>query len=572
MNSLKTAHFLLLKTNSYKEFLFVIFTFFISALFEISTIAFVFSYIYSIISNGQKSNSFFENLHLLLPAYENNSSFILFSILIFVIFSGVIRSYSIYLTQSFAANIGIKSSKSVYRNATSDNNIKFNENEDAKVKSIILAKINQVISGVFINLLQLISSSIVSALIIIILILETKILFIYFALIIIFFYAFIYFSSKKLIKKFGYRFVKASNNLSEVLDDTLKLKQEINIYNVQDIFSNEVQKYDSRMRLALANSQFIATFPRYLIETISLGTILFLLIINAKSQESNDLSYISSIAAIGIFGLKLIPSIQIIYSSLTLIQTSTPALSELFHTITFRENKFGILKKKPIPKSAKINSLIIKNLSHKYKNSKSKTFDNLSCIFSYGQSTAIVGPSGAGKTTLLKIILGQEMFSKGEIYITCSNNKTYELKKREIKDRISLVPQKTALLTSSIKDNIYFARKHLITKESLSHIFQMSKILNLEDLFKSLPNGIDTVYRKEVDNLSGGQIQKIAILRALISKPEILILDEPTSAMDRDSMIQFSSLLKSLSKFLIVITITHNVELSKYHDKVIKLK
>ncbi|MBO8219543.1 ATP-binding cassette domain-containing protein [Prochlorococcus marinus] len=546
--------------------------FIFAALFEISTIALVFSFIYSLISTPLEATTFVEKLYTFFPQYGSNKIIAITSILFFILISGLVRTFSIYLTQIISANISIRVSNTVYKNSLSNEYISFNSKEDSKIKSIVLTKINQVVSGYFINSLQLISSLILSSILILVLLIETGSLFIYFALIIFVFYILIYFLIKNRIEIYGNKFVNASNKLALILDDTLKLKQEINIYKVQENFIKIFFKNDSEMRLSLAKSQFIATFPRYLIETISLGTIVLLLLLKVTLNEGNNIDEVSGIVAIGIFGLKLIPSIQVVYSSLTLIKTSTPALLELTKQIDFKKSSFkSNYKYRDIPDKEKIHAITIDKLSHKYINSNSYTFKNLSCAFRLGKSTAITGSSGAGKTTLMNIILGHEKFCEGKINIFTKNNKVFNYDPKILLGRISFVPQKPYLLTTSIKENIYFGRKNLINKNSEEKISKWVKELNLFDTFQKLPKGIETIYGKEIASLSGGQIQKIAILRALVSQPEILIFDEPTSAMDIESLNQFSNILKSLSKHFIIITITHSKKLSELHEEIIRL-
>ena len=143
-----------------------------------------------------------------------------------------------------------------------------------------------------------------------------------------------------------------------------------------------------------------------------------------------------------------------------------------------------------------------------------------------GQTLGIVGVTGSGKTTLLKLLLREYDVVDGEILLNGENIKNYKLK--DLRSLIGYVPQDQVLFAMSIKENIRFADPAY----SDERVEEVTKLCGLYNDIKSMPDGIDTIIGERGVSLSGGQKQRIAMSRALITNPDILILDDSLSAVD----------------------------------------
>ena len=180
------------------------------------------------------------------------------------------------------------------------------------------------------------------------------------------------------------------------------------------------------------------------------------------------------------------------------------------------------------------------NVSFNYP-SKPSVSTLIDCSFNIpdGKSTALVGVSGSGKSTILNLILGFYTVNSGKIY-----NGKYELNQvniNELRKKIGYVPQDSFMLDLSIRDAITLGDQ-LITDEM---VIDSLKNVGLFDFIQSLPEGLNTLIGSNGNQISGGQRQRIAIARALVRKPEILILDEITSSLDPENEQQLVSLLGS---------------------------
>ena len=139
----------------------------------------------------------------------------------------------------------------------------------------------------------------------------------------------------------------------------------------------------------------------------------------------------------------------------------------------------------------------------------------------------------------------------------------------EWRKKIALVSQNTTLIDESLKRNIIFGEdENLINKNQLNSVIEMS---DLGDFVKSLPYGLDTNIGEKGLKISGGQIQRIGIARALYLNPEFLLLDEPTSSLDSASEMQIYQTIKNLKDKVTILIISHKGNMKNICDKVYKL-
>lgn len=194
-----------------------------------------------------------------------------------------------------------------------------------------------------------------------------------------------------------------------------------------------------------------------------------------------------------------------------------------------------------------LKSIKINNLSFAYK--RDKVFDSLNFEIEKGDFAAIVGHSGIGKSTLFKIMLGVYAPRSGSIDLVCED-KTYpcSINTRKL---FSYVPQGNMIFSGTIKENVMFVNSD-VSEEKLQRALELSCV---NEFVEKLPQGIDTVIGEKGLGLSEGQVQRIAIARALLSDAPILLLDEATSALDPITEATVLENLKNLeSKTCMIVT------------------
>ena len=155
-----------------------------------------------------------------------------------------------------------------------------------------------------------------------------------------------------------------------------------------------------------------------------------------------------------------------------------------------------------------------------------ETLSDIKFAIDKGQTLGIVGVTGSGKTTLLKLLLREYDVEDGSIYLNNNNIKDYKL--NDLRSLIGYVPQDQVLFAMSIKENIRFAD----TKYKDKQVEDITKVCGIYDDIVNMTDGFDTIIGERGVSLSGGQKQRMAMSRALIMNPEILILDDSLSAVD----------------------------------------
>lgn len=249
------------------------------------------------------------------------------------------------------------------------------------------------------------------------------------------------------------------------------------------------------------------------------------------------------------------------------------SFSKMINCITIMKSTAPIFDKFGFDKDESINlldsngkelifqeSIDLKNIKFSYDN-RNEILSDISLTFEKGKKYAIVGESGCGKTTLIKLILGHIKNYNGDIYI--DNCKIEEYGQHSLRDNIAYISQNTYMFQDSIKNNIELLEK--FDEECLKNSIRDS---SLSEFIDSLENNVDTIIGEEGSNISGGQKQRIEIARALIRNKRILILDEGTSALDKENAIKIENKLLSNSN-LTVIFITHKRDkdfLEKFDD------
>lgn len=186
---------------------------------------------------------------------------------------------------------------------------------------------------------------------------------------------------------------------------------------------------------------------------------------------------------------------------------------------------------------------------------------NASFIFPAGTVTAIVGPSGSGKTTIVDLVTGLLRPQKGEIWI--DDQSLSETHIRSWRRMIGYIPQETLLLHDTVLNNVCLGDQELTEADVESAL----RAAGAWEFIESMPQGIHSIVGERGGKLSGGQRQRIAIARAIVHKPELLILDEATTALDPETEAAICSTLLQLRGQLTIIVISHQPALSKIADQ-----
>lgn len=207
----------------------------------------------------------------------------------------------------------------------------------------------------------------------------------------------------------------------------------------------------------------------------------------------------------------------------------------------------------------------IECIAFRYADDLPYLYENLSLTIAPGRTVALMGPSGSGKSTLAKLLQGFYWPSDGRIVLDGIDIR--HLSANELRSTFGVVPQETVLFSGTIYDNLALANPHA----TFEQITQACKMAEIHSTIEALPQGYQTPIGERGAGLSGGQKQRLAIARALLKRPKVLIFDEATSALDAETAEHFAKTINALKGKVTMVFITHALPHSLRVDSVIQL-
>jgi len=205
--------------------------------------------------------------------------------------------------------------------------------------------------------------------------------------------------------------------------------------------------------------------------------------------------------------------------------------------------------------------LYFSKVSFKYPGRK-PALDCINLEVNKGTMTALVGQSGAGKTTLVDLMLGLYQQSEGDILLDEKSLLDYDL--NSYRQRVGYVPQDPQLFNTTVRENLLWSAPEA-TKQDIWHA---CKLANAEPFIQELPDQLETILGDRGVRLSGGQRQRLALARAIIRKPDLLILDEATSSLDTESERLIQSAIDTLAGEMTIVVIAHRLSTIRNADYV----
>jgi len=343
------------------------------------------------------------------------------------------------------------------------------------------------------------------------------------------------------------------------------------ILNLRDIkltgnsafFLNAYEKNEKKATEVAIISKIMNKIPRYLLEII---LVLFGIII-AVFFELNNYDMSNYIPLIGLYAfaiLKLIPIFTVYNQSVQAIRISKYQIEEAIKNAErFRKifEQYKLKKRDETLNNVDFNQELkikISNLDFSYDNSK-PIFENLNIELNKDNTIFLEGPNGSGKSTFVDLISGLLSPLRGTIKINNSN--LTDISNNWLKS-VGYVCQTNFLMNNTIKENIVFGRDNISKK----NIIEIVKLVGLNELINSLSNGINTNVGNLGSSFSGGQKQRIAIARALVTNPNVIILDEATNALDKDTEKNFLEIINKIKKNRIIIFIGHSQLIKDFCD------
>ena len=371
-----------------------------------------------------------------------------------------------------------------------------------------------------------------------------------------------------LISKFGERVMLTAEQSQRKVSDLASLLSEaiqglplIKAFAVEDWMQNRFNKQVDEHRRARYKTLKLLALQHPVIGFIEAAGILSVLAIGAGRIQSGGLNsqeFSSYFAAL----LMLIDPISHLTTNFNELQQGQASLRRL-KQIELEPIEQNIVSTEYIFEGLN-KDIELLDINFSYETNK-KVINNLNLKINKGEVIAFVGPSGSGKSTLFSLLLGFIQPNNGKILIDGINfNK---IKTSSIRRQIGLVPQSGTIFSGTILEAIKFGRN-----VSFDQVIRSSKLANSHNFIESLQHGYQTYLQERGANLSGGQLQRISIARALLANPSILLLDEATSALDADSEKEVQLALRQAKKDRTVLIIAHRLSTVQEADRIVVLQ
>ncbi|MGN1313570.1 MAG: ABC transporter ATP-binding protein, partial [Lachnospiraceae bacterium] len=206
------------------------------------------------------------------------------------------------------------------------------------------------------------------------------------------------------------------------------------------------------------------------------------------------------------------------------------------------------------------------NVTYSYNSNMEPTLNHFSLKVKAGEAIAFVGGSGAGKSTILNLLIGFDSPQEGRICIDGINMRNLDI--NEYRSQIAVVPQNTILFAGSIYDNVTYGLDNI----SRERVMEVLRQVDLADFVDTLPQGLDTLLAEQGNSLSGGQKQRLAIARAIIRNPKIIVFDEATSALDLASEKKVQEATESLMKTCTTFMVAHRLSTIRNADRIVVIE
>jgi ATP-binding cassette subfamily C protein len=367
-----------------------------------------------------------------------------------------------------------------------------------------------------------------------------------------------------LLQKAAVRAMEGAVTANVAIGDLSESLRESTILGKKDFFFQKI--YDARMSTAssTASQLTLSGMPRYIVEAaLMIAVAVFVL----WQSASGDL--VQAAATIGIFlsgGLRLTASLLPMQSALLQIKQAIPSAQRAFQLLE-RETTGG---KQEIQEATKLRtesnvpaSVVLQNVSFQYPGSSTTAVRGVSLEITPGQQVALIGTSGSGKSTIADLILGLLAPTQGNLKVSGLNPRDIVL---QSPGRLAYVPQRPGIISGTVANNIALGVE--TSNLDIPRLEAAISASHLKHVLEGLPEGPHTDLGKRRDELSGGQLQRIGLARALYAKPGLLVMDEATSALDAESENEINKALDEMRGKVTVILIAHRLNTIQRSDVV----
>ena len=338
--------------------------------------------------------------------------------------------------------------------------------------------------------------------------------------------------------------------------------KEIKFLNLKIFFFQNLETLIYHLQKQVVGNHF-QSMPRLTMEFIAILAFSILLIVMYYS-ENNLALILPSLIIYAFAAFRILPSVNRILNAIQILRFSDKVINLLNKEMTLKVNNITYLQKK----LDFLDDIKVNKLSYKYPLSDKFTLKNISLSIKKNTIIGVIGDSGSGKSTLINLLLGLLKPTKGSIEV---NGVKIHQNQNNLKwiNNIKFVPQNVYIIDSSIKNNVAFGveEKNIDEKK----LTKALKLANINSLVESSKKGANLIIGERGSKLSGGQIQRLGIARALYHDSDIILMDEPTSSLDSVTESFILKTIKNLKKYKTIVLVSHKKSSLTICDKIYKI-
>lgn len=350
--------------------------------------------------------------------------------------------------------------------------------------------------------------------------------------------------------------------------EVLHAYRETVVSNRRDYYSREIGALRTSLASAEAEQSFLPYIGKYVIES---SVILGALVVSATQFILSDATH--AVATLSIFlaaGTRIAPAVLRLQQGAVSIKgnigIANPTLDLIEKLINVSDSVGEVTN--PVFTHENFDAEVeIKDVAFSYPPGHDFSLQNISLRVNKGELVAIVGPSGAGKTTLIDLLLGVLEANSGIVKIS---NTSPLSAINKFPGAIAYVPQNVEIFEGTIRQNVMMGFEPSASYQD--EVIRAIELAQLSDLIADLPHGLDSYVGERGSRLSGGQRQRLGIARALFTNPNLLIMDESTSALDGQTEIALSTSLQNLRGDKTILLIAHRLSTVRQADQIIYLE
>lgn len=381
---------------------------------------------------------------------------------------------------------------------------------------------------------------------------------------------------KPTIKRAGIKSQQLEIMKSRILVQVVNGIKEIFVMQRKQLFLEAYDNASEQNRKVQRTYGVLSASPDRIVEGVCVSGIIGIVCIRLVNDSTSMIDFIPKLAAFAMAAFKLLPSIGKIANRMTGIIYSRPGVISVYNNM-IEANRYEEHMKQYVSQSHTDTELLdeltfdkklfINHVSWQYENQKRPVLADVQLTIHKGESVAFIGASGAGKTTLSDIVLGLLQPNKGTVEMDGIDVYTIPMQWAHI---VGYVPQSIFLMDDTVRNNIAFGLPADMIDDQ--YIWDALEKAQLKDFVQNLPRGLDTIVGERGVKFSGGQRQRIAIARALYNKPEILVLDEATAALDNETETAVMESIDALQGHITMIIVAHRLTTIRNCNKIYEIK